>query len=64
MSTVVLREIHLFTDAVYPSGTVAEVASPEDAVREAARLRAAMIREGMVLVKLGGKLRWVEAQRT
>jgi hypothetical protein len=60
MTTVVLRERHIFVDAVYPAGTTAEVATPEETEREAPRLTAAMIREGMVLVRLDGRLRWVE----
>lgn len=57
---VVLRERHVFFDATYPAGTTAETATPEEHDREAPRLRAAMLREGMVLVRLGGRLRWVE----
>lgn len=61
---VVLRERHVFMDATYPAGTTAEAATPEETEREAPRLRAAMLRDGMVLVRLGGRLRWVEVTRS
>lgn len=63
MTAIVLQAPHEFADAAYPAGTVAEVASEEETAREALRLRAAMLRQdGLVLVRLGGKLRWIEAR--
>lgn len=53
---------HVFFDITYPDGTPAELATAEETAKEAPRLRTAMLREGMVLVRLGGRLRWVEAR--
>lgn len=50
----------MFIDAAYPAGTTAEVATAEETARETVRLLAARVSEGMVLVRLGGRLRWVE----